>query len=175
MDQAWVLTLTHSISVHLYSSYMLWCCIFVVHAASFNTLRRQKKRFAKLALLSMSSQTRDWETVERELLGHFKLILIIKVFFPTLTWLFCVRILAQLWRLAHALRNWLPPSLALLKLQHFTFLWQVKKPLWWNLILFFRACWAYTVSSYPYSLRCEGRKNRRQLEVFANSVLENDL
>lgn len=132
MDQARVLTLTHSISVHLYSSYMLWCCIFVVHAASFNTLRtcavyfrekkkkRQKRRFAKLALLSMSSQTRDWETVERELLGHFKLILIIKVFFPTLTWLFCVRILAQLWRLAHALRNWLSPSLAPLKLQHFT-------------------------------------------------------
>lgn len=109
----------------------------------------------------MSPQARDRETVEREPLWHFKLILMKhQVFFSLLTWLVCIKLLAQPWKLAHVLRNWLPPSLASLKLQHFSllFLWEVKKSLWWNLILFFRACWAYTVSSYPYSLRCEDKK-----------------
>lgn len=151
-------------------------CAWAVH------IEKKKKLFAHLALLSMSPQARDRETVKRERLWHFKLILMkhqMSLFLPPLkTWLVCVKLLAQPWKLAHVPKNWLPPFLASLKLQDFSllFLWEVKKSLWWNLILFFRACWVYTVSSYPYSLRCEDEKKyRRQLEGFANSVLENDL
>lgn len=143
----------------------------------YDTSQQQKKGRDHLALLSRSPQASGREKVEKEPLWHYSLILTKhQAFFP-LTRLVWIKLLAQPWRLAHVLKNWLPPSLASLKLQHFLLLllWEVKTSVRWNLILFFRACWAYTVC-HP-SLTAWGvkeKKTRRQLEVFAKSILEID-